>query len=1082
MAGFSPDQLAAFQGVQNVQGMAQPYYDTAYGQALQASSPITGGTVAQYLNPYTDWVTKQMNNVFGKQMKDTTLGLTQGAGGVGADRIAVGQADLANQQGLAAGQTYSGIYNNALQAAQADAARGLQGSALQANIGNSAQNSALQGLQALLGTGGQQQQLSQAQQQSLWNQLASQFSFGFQYPQYQAGILGSLAPAAGGTSQGQSTTTYPAPSLLSQILGGVTGGVGLAGGLGAFGGTSGGKGATTPYGITSASPGTNTYYGGSFVPTAGINFYRGGRIRRADGGALPMSGLRNAVPMRPSRPSRPVEYGDPGGRVSEAVDRINESLSGGSPVQEYQPVMASGGQVGTNPFDTSDIGAFDAPLQPRPTQFPKLDLRPQQMPGQGGSGGGSDVAGTAISTALKFLPMLLANRGGAVTEPYQHFDAGGATFDERYPTADTTLDASGMSANRGPLMPMIRNAERMRSGLERQIPSFAARRLGRMLEGFDAGGNVEPMRMSEQQMADAMRRLHEAGMLNKSAAGDFAAARLKRLGIDPQKTIGVTPKYQFGGETGQKFGDFQPYDYYGTGFTGGQPDDSIDATDITLRHQGLGQEPNWSPAQKQALAMVASGKKPEAIQAIDDNIDDSIDNSRLPPRAQPTGGEGPYSQYRYPGLARAPQEFTPYPDALKRDIGNDFSRSPWAALARAGFAIMGGQSPYAGVNIGKGALEGLKGLEEQRGEKMKEEEINLRAQQIWQQMQQHADQYKYMTPAQIENAKHQALQDALREQKEQYKQYPVGDWIYYVPQDPTGKLPTYKVNPKTGEKVMASPGEVAAAKAQEDQPGVPPRLPEGQPKPPLGSDRPKVPDNIASGGISPQAQMLGRQAAIPELKAASQAATAAQGTATMLQQTEQALSELPKSGPLAAGPFAQARGDIVRRMNTVANVFGIKDENGQPWAINPGAVGSLEELNKLTTRMGFELARTLGTREAMQIVQQATAAVPGSDNTPLGARKIISGIRASLDQTMAWQGFLEEWVNKNGSSLGAREYFNKMRPPEYWNAKAWSELVDPKDRQALVANKANAEARKAIDDKYGRGVSKYIIQQQFGTE
>src|SRR5258705_13339281 len=145
VAGFSQDQQTAFGNVNAAQGMAQPYIN----QAQQYFSPQGA---QQFFNPYADAVTAQMKNIFGQQNQQNTANLTQAAGGVGADRIAVGQGNLANQQGLAAGQTYANLYGQAAQQAQS-AGYGT------AALGSQAQNAALQGSQAQLPSGGLHPQL-----------------------------------------------------------------------------------------------------------------------------------------------------------------------------------------------------------------------------------------------------------------------------------------------------------------------------------------------------------------------------------------------------------------------------------------------------------------------------------------------------------------------------------------------------------------------------------------------------------------------------------------------------------------------------------------------------------------------------------------------------------------------------------------------------------------------------------------------------------------------------------------------------------------------------------------------------------
>lgn len=223
VAGFSQDQQNAFQNVNNAQGMAQPYIN-------QAANYFSPQGAQQFLNPYASNVMAGLQNVFGQQQQQNNANLVQSAGGVGADRIAVGQGNLANQQGLAAGQTLSGLYQNAVQQAQG-AGYGT------AALGSQAQNSALQGAQAQLGTGGLQQQLQQAQLNAPYQQQLAQQALPYQLSQWYSGQVGALAPALGGSTYGQGTGTSASqydPSLFSQLAG-----LGLLGG-GLLGKGSGG--------------------------------------------------------------------------------------------------------------------------------------------------------------------------------------------------------------------------------------------------------------------------------------------------------------------------------------------------------------------------------------------------------------------------------------------------------------------------------------------------------------------------------------------------------------------------------------------------------------------------------------------------------------------------------------------------------------------------------------------------------------------------------------------------------------------------------------------------------------------------
>jgi len=95
-----------------------------------------------------------------------------------------------------------------------------------------------------------------------------------------------------------------------------------------------------------------------------------------------------------------------------------------------------------------------------------------------------------------------------------------------------------------------------------------------------------------------------------------------------------------------------------------------------------------------------------------------------------TGGLAPPPPAR-PSLSAvnaAPPTDTGEPTAMPHGGGGhgDFMSGPWGTLLAAGLGIMGGTSPFPGVNIGRGALEGLKFGESQR---LREEQQALRMQQ-----------------------------------------------------------------------------------------------------------------------------------------------------------------------------------------------------------------------------------------------------------------------------------------------------------------------------------------------------------------
>lgn len=366
VAGFSADQQQAFQNVNNAQGMAQPYFNQAQNYFQQSAQ---GPNISQFFNPYASAVTAQLNNIFGQQASQNTGQLTQAAGGVGADRIAVGQSQLANQQGLAAGQTLSGLYAPSLQAAQ-NQQNILQSAGYgTAALGSQAQNAALQGAQAQLGTGGLQQQLSQAQLNAPYQQQLAQAAFPYQQSQFLTGAVGALAPGLGGTTTGQGTTTGPTPSLLSQILGGGTAAAGILGGTGAFGSNGwlsggGSKGSNPSAAGTPGSP----YYG----PVNSGGYAGGGGVSDEPIDVAPQSTIPQVQTPQIQAHIPQLNLNPPQQQQSQSGG--NAAAGIGSVVKLASMFMKRGGAA--NPYGFADGGDTDVINPDEPFRLtPQEDLQ-----------------------------------------------------------------------------------------------------------------------------------------------------------------------------------------------------------------------------------------------------------------------------------------------------------------------------------------------------------------------------------------------------------------------------------------------------------------------------------------------------------------------------------------------------------------------------------------------------------------------------------------------------------------------------------------------------------------------------------
>lgn len=634
VAGFSQDQLSAFNTVNNAQGMAQPYINQANNYFQQSATP----DISAYFNPMASAVGAQLQNVFGQQNVQNNASLAQSAGGVGADRIAVGQGNLANQQGLAAGQTFANLYQPAVQAAQQQ--QSLQQSAGygSAALGNEALNTTLQGAQAQLGTGGLQQQYQQALLNAPYQQQLAQAAFPYQQSQFLTNSVASLAPGLGGTTYGQGNSTPAQPSVWSQLLG-----AGVAG-AGIYGGFNGGSGSGTP-----------ALYSGSAIPGAVGPTSVNGQPLVASGGAI-----RNP-------------YYDEGGGV-DPYGAVSVA-----PIDVSQQSIIPGGQMSR--------------IAPH---IPQLNLNaPQQAASSGPSV--ADIG----KAAMQIAPLFLAKGGEVSHDDMKRFDGYDpySFFEGRHPKA---YDDGGPVIRHGPYQMMPRGSNDNK---------------GDPRSYFDhtANDNRPPQ--------------------PKPPVNPFAR--------------GGTPGYDGGGSIEDRFAPVKEALADGTFDASGINETTFEGKPGAAT-RGLGAASVPLPRSRPQSAL-----PPEITGDTADN--GGASNAMAFAPTGPSGaGASAAGSSPYQSLGES---------APQSDVGQDFAKSPWAALTAAGLGIMGGTSPYAGVNIGQGAQQGLKTLEQQRQDIQKDATIAQSAQRLAQEAKQHEDQFTRMTPYQKATIERQKDQDRLAEDR-----------------------------------------------------------------------------------------------------------------------------------------------------------------------------------------------------------------------------------------------------------------------------------------------------------------------------
>jgi hypothetical protein len=186
------------------------------------------------------------------------------------------------------------------------------------------------------------------------------------------------------------------------------------------------------------------------------------------------------------------------------------------------------------------------------------------------------------------------------------------------------------------------------------------------------------------------------------------------------------------------------------------------------------------------------------------------------------------------------------------------------------------------------------------------------------------------------------------------------------------------------------------------------------------------------------------------LKEAREGFSGAETMKMRLKEFEDAAEGLPK-GLMGTGPYFDERMDVVKGVNWLSQVLGSRG------FVDPDIIGRSEEMRKLSTTLGFDLARTLGSREAQMIVKQAIMANPSGELTDAGRRRIIASLRQAAQRQEDYYLGLQQWVQDpahGGSIMGYDQAFANARPPELYAMRAGAEAarVTPQHVQTLRQN------------------------------
>ena len=230
IAGFSPDELAAMQGIAGLVGTGQQYFAPAAALTLGQTQRFDPTTAAQYMSPYQQAVVDVEKREAVRQAQVPMQQIRQqaaGAGGYGGSRQAILEAEnirnLQNRLGDIQTRGSQAAYETGLRSFEAQKERERAAASGLSALGQAVPRQALTELTALSGIGEAQRGMTQAGLDIAYQEAEAQKQFPYQtLGQYQSTLYGYPYQ-----SYGQFQPTAQPSS--SQNLAGILGAVGKVG-------------------------------------------------------------------------------------------------------------------------------------------------------------------------------------------------------------------------------------------------------------------------------------------------------------------------------------------------------------------------------------------------------------------------------------------------------------------------------------------------------------------------------------------------------------------------------------------------------------------------------------------------------------------------------------------------------------------------------------------------------------------------------------------------------------------------------------------------------------------------------------
>ena len=234
-----------------------------------------------------------------------------------------------------------------------------------------------------------------------------------------------------------------------------------------------------------------------------------------------------------------------------------------------------------------------------------------------------------------------------------------------------------------------------------------------------------------------------------------------------------------------------------------------------------------------------------------------------------------------------------------------------------------------------------------------------------------------------------------------------------------------------------------------------------------------VPSQQSNIYMSPGVREQEQKAAEPQLAQQREKANFAFQQSFILDQMKHDFAQLPSTGMLAAGPWAESRLDAAKKINSVVNSLGGKGP------FNTTSISALEELSKDSFRLGAALSNSIGGREPGFIVQQAVQANPSAANTPQGFARIVAGLQEAAKYEKDRSDFYNDYAAKFGHLNGAEKLFSELNPAQKYAQRAVISTIPENHVQRLLSSYVqdhdNSNNIKAFNKLYGPGTAETIL-------